>query len=157
MNELITSNKKIYLLIIITASTIITITYYALFINNIDNIPSKSLQINSTNYNDDDDMIDFEGFDNIKGLDHNIVPNIVHLLYLQETKIKFFQIINIFSIYLNHKPNFIYIHCDKCDFEGKYYKKLKSFKELWNIVRIKKIPYKETIFGVRYGWINHHR
>jgi hypothetical protein len=155
MNEItnIVMNKKFYLLVLISVSMIFTVIFYTSVNKNMEYISNQN-QINSTN---DNDIIDFEGFDNVKGADYNIVPNIVHLLYLQETQIKFFQLINIYSIYLNHRPNYIYIHCDKCDFEGKYYEKLKSYKDLWRIVRFKKIPYKETIFGVKYGWINHHR
>ncbi len=115
---------------------IITIMFYASVNKNMD-FTSNQYQINSTNSYD---IIDFEEFDNVKGVYYNIVPSIVHLLYLQETKIKFFQMINMFSIYLNHRPNYIYIHCDKCGFQGKYYDKLKSYKDLWRIVRFKKIP-----------------
>lgn len=147
--------NRLNLFIILLASVTVTIiTYLVINKNSNTSLPAEFLEKPFT-YNDD--LIDFEGFDNVNGVDHNIVPNIVHLLYLQETDIKFFQMINIFSIYFNLKPDSIYIHCDKCDFKGMYYEKLKSYKELWDIVEIKKIPYKETIFGVKYGWINHHR
>ena len=108
-------------------------------------------------YDDDDDIIDFEGFDNENGLKVLIVPNIVHLLYLQETNIKFFQLINIFSIYFNHKPNEIMIHCDNCSFSGKYWDIIKSTHDLWKIIKIHKVPFKETIFDVPFGWTIHHR
>jgi hypothetical protein len=99
-----------------------------------------------------DDYLDFEGFDNINGVNKSIVPNIVHLIYLNETNIKFYQMICIFSIYFNHKPELIYFHCDDCSFHGKYWEQIKSYKGLWSIIKIHKIPYKERIFGKKYGW-----
>ena len=94
-----------------------------------------------------DDYLDFEGFDNEKGVNKSIVPNIVHLVYLNETKIKFYQMICIFSIYFNHKPELIYFHCDNCSFHGQYWEKIKSHKSLWGIIKIHKIPFKNTMIG----------
>ena len=99
-----------------------------------------------------DDYLDFEGFDNINGVNKSIVPNIVHLIYLNETNIKFYQMICIFSIYFNHKPELIYFHCDVCSFRGKYWEQIKSNKGLWSIIKIHKIPYNDKIFGTKYGW-----
>ena len=95
-----------------------------------------------------DDYLDFEGFDNEKGVNKSIVPNMVHLVYLNATKIKFYQMICIFSIYFNHKPELIYFHCDNCSFHGQYWEKIKSHKGLWNIIKIHKIPTRNTIFGI---------
>jgi hypothetical protein len=78
------------------------------------NTKSKTIQLN-------EDLIDFEGFDNINGLDTPIIPNIVHLLYLQQPYIKFYQLVNILTIYYNHEPDHIYFHCDQCNFTGKFY------------------------------------
>jgi hypothetical protein len=103
-----------------------------------------------------DDNLDFEGFDNINGVNMSIVPNIVHLIYLNETKIKFYQMICIFSIYFNHNPELIYFHCDDCSFHGKYWEQIKSNKGLWSIIKIHKIPLVYTLFGIR-SWINNHR
>jgi hypothetical protein len=97
-----------------------------------------------------DEIIDFEGFDNVSGMNMAIIPNIVHLLYLNQPFIRFYQLVNILSIYYNHEPDFIYIHCDDCNFRGKYFDKLRKQKSLWNIIRLHKIPFKETIFGVKY-------
>ena len=94
-----------------------------------------------------DDYLDFEGFDNEKGVNKSIVPNIVHLVYLNETKIKFYQMICIFSIYFNHNPELIYFHCDECSFHGQYWEKIKSHKSLWDIIKIHKIPFKNTMIG----------
>jgi hypothetical protein len=77
-----------------------------------------------------DDYLDFEGFDNVNGVNKSIVPNIVHLIYLNETNINFYQMICIFSIYFNHKPELIYFYCDDCSFHGKYWEQIKSNKGL---------------------------
>jgi hypothetical protein len=159
MNEslIINNGRKRQLFYLITFSICTVTLVLYLSISKQHNLPfyrdNFELAVNVAN----DEILDFEGFDNINGVNLPIVPNIVHLLFLQETKIKFYQMINIFSIYLNHKPNYIYLHCDNCTFSGKYYEKLRNYKKLWEIVKIKQIPYKETIFGVKYGWINHHR
>ena len=100
--------------------------------------------------NPDDEIIDFEGFDNVSGMNVAIIPNIVHLLYLKHSFIRFYQLVNILSIYYNHEPNFIYIHCDDCNFRGKYFDELRKQTALWNIIRLHKIPFKTTIFGVKY-------
>ena len=92
-----------------------------------------------------DDYLDFEGFDNVNGVNKTIVPDIVHLLYLQETELKFYQVINIFSIYYNHKPGLIYIHCDNCSFHGKYWEWVKGEPGLYKLIKIHSIPFHDTI------------
>ena len=97
------------------------------------------------------EIIDFEGFDNEIGLNETIIPNIVHLIYFQHTVLRFYQLVNIFSIYFNHRPDFIYIHCDNCTFEGKYFNILKGYKEIWSLIKFYQVEPKETIFGVSYA------
>ena len=66
--------------------------------------------------------IDFESFDNANGSDHFIVPNIVHMIYLdrklpnKKPKFEFAHMIALYSIFLNQNPDKIYIHCDVCEF-----------------------------------------
>jgi hypothetical protein len=104
------------------------------------------------------DIFDFEGFDNKEnGSSEYIVPNIVNLLYLRTSEIKFYQAVCIYSIYLNQKPDVIYLHCDKCNFSGHYWKEMNSISDLRKRIRVNKIDFHDTIFGVKYGWINHHR
>ena len=103
----------------------------------------------------DDDLMDFEGFDNESGANRTIVPNIVHLIYFNHTRIKFTQMINIFSIYINTKPDFIYFHCDNCSFHGKYWHQLNEMKRLRKIIRIHRINASSTIFGIKYGFLEH--
>lgn len=113
------------------------------------------LDLKSANFNQpfvakQDDIIDFEGFDNVNGVDSQIVPNIVHLLYLKQPYIRFYQLVNILSIYYNHQPDCIYIHCDECGFTGKYFNILRKQTNVWNIIKIFRIPFKSSIFGVQY-------
>ena len=98
-----------------------------------------------------EEIIDFENFDNFNGTKEPIIPNIVHYLFLNNPNIRFYHLINILAVYLNHKPDFIYFHCDNCSFTGKYFEVLKNYKELWDIVKIYRIPFQKTIFGVKYA------
>lgn len=118
------------------------------FTANINN-RSNSKEINAIQMSQD--LIDFEGFDHINGAPEPIIPNIVHLLYLQQPYIKFDQLVNILSIYFNHKPDFIYIHCDNCSFTGKYFEILRNYRIVWKMIKFYKIPFKKTIFGTSYG------
>lgn len=96
-------------------------------------------------------IFDFEGFDNQIGVNKSIIPNIVHLLFLKQANIKFYQLVNILSIYYNHKPDYIYFHCDDCNFKGKYFETLKKIKSIWSIIKLFRVPSKVTIFGVNIG------
>jgi hypothetical protein len=102
-----------------------------------------------------DDIIDFEVFDNKRGAKMKIIPNIVHLIYLNLTKIAFYQAINIYSVYLNQKPDRIYIHCDLCNFTGYYWSEINSVTKLKQLIKINKINVSRTVFDVEYGWIQH--
>jgi hypothetical protein len=108
--------------------------------------PTPSRLINQT-WDSRPDLIDFEGFDNQNGTPAPIVPNIVHLLYFDVRVIKFTLAINIFSIYLHHRPDFIYIHCEVCSFEGAYWTEMNSIPDLKSRLVIQRIDSKPTIFG----------
>jgi hypothetical protein len=143
--------------------TFIIITVIGSFIS-IDNITKAFGNYKKVNNSYDcgiygciDDYLDFEGFDNKKGVKKYIVPDIVHLLYLNQTMLSFYQVINIFSIYYNHKPGLIYIHCDICSFHGKYWKWIKDEVNLFKLINVHQVPFHDTIFGVKYSWLNHHR
>jgi hypothetical protein len=103
----------------------------------------------------DFDIVSFEGFNNETGADRSIIPNIFHLNYLQTTQLKFYQMVNIFSIYLNQKPDLIYIHCDNCSFHGHRWERLMRIKDLKNRLVIHQVPNEGTIFGKPYGWLEH--
>jgi hypothetical protein len=121
---------------------------------------SKDKNLTKTEHSDithTSELIDFEGFDNENGANQSIVPNIVHLIYLNTTEISFYKAINIYSIFLNHNPEQIFLHCDNCSFHGHYWEQIISIKELKNKLVINQIPFHDTIFGAKFGWLNHHR
>ena len=102
----------------------------------------------------DYDFFDFEGFDNNdENANHTriIVPNIVHLVYLGGKEIAFYQMINIFSIFLNQRPDKIYIHCDNCTFTGRYWNEILSVGELRDMIVLKQVAYHNTIYGIQAG------
>jgi hypothetical protein len=103
----------------------------------------------------DYDIVDFEGFDYENGTENFIIPNIVHLVYLGLSEINFYQSINIYSIYLNHKPDFIFFHCDLCNFTGKYWTQINSVRNLRRRIVLNKISSFKTIFGQKYHFIQH--
>lgn len=150
--------KICFLFLIFAALCVFLVSYLPYALNISHASPRLSLKETTPNpYGPIDEWLDFEGFNNKNGTDKLIVPDIVHLLYLQHTEIKFYEMINIFSIYLNHKPSLIYLHCDNCSFHGKYWHQIKRHTELFKIIRINSIPFHSTIFGIEYGWVNHHR
>ena len=112
-----------------------------------------------------DDYLDFQEFDNENGVNKYIIPNIAHYIYINQTKIKFYQMICIFSLYFNHKPDLIYFHCNNCSFHGKYWNKIKSVQGLWSIIKIHRIPFYDSIFSAKNDyiddlgrhWIHYHK
>ena len=104
------------------------------------------------------DIINFENFDNHANYSVNdshpfIVPNIVHLIYIGETEMRFHNMICIFSIYLNHRPDLIIIHCDNCSFTGYYWFRIKSAGDLAKRIKLHRINSKLSIFNQqgKYG------
>ena len=95
------------------------------------------------------DILDFEGFDNnsTKPGRPLIVPNIVHFIFLNTTRVKFHEMICIFAAYLNQRPDTIMIHCEDCNFKGKYWDQLYSVGPLRRIMQIKKLPVKRGLYG----------
>ena len=104
-------------------------------------------------------IIDFESFDNqnVTNSRHLIVPNIVHLIYLNQTKLRFHEMICIYSIYLNQRPDAIFIHCENCTFHGYFWRQVVKVPALRRIIRFNKIPVRRTIFGKTGSWPVHHR
>ena len=103
-----------------------------------------------------DDFMDFEGFDNNKdNFSSLIVPNYIHLIFLNKNEFKFYEYVNIYAVFLNQKPDRIYLHCDLCDFKGRYWEEMNSIEELRKIFVINRIPTRDTIFGTKAGWIHH--
>ena len=142
------TNKKIFIGFFVAASI------YCLLINlNVGYSPfSCDNRVDSYDYHQ---YIDFEKFDNINGTDHFIVPNIVHLIYLGKLNFEFGQMIALYSIFLNQSPDKIYIHCDVCEFNSRFWSTLNRTKCLGERVVFKRIKNYDTIFGVKAGYIQH--
>ena len=115
-------------------------------------------EYNTENYTKSliDDFMDFEGFDNNReNFSSLIVPNYIHLIFLNKNEFKFYEYVNIYAVFLNQKPDRIYLHCDLCDFKGRYWEEMNSIEELRKIFVINRIPTHNTIFGKKVGWIHH--
>ena len=104
-------------------------------------------------------LINFENFNNNTGLgdlDDYIVPNIIHYVHLNQAEIKFPLFLSILSVWLNQKPEFIYFHCNKCNYKGKYWDEINRLKKLRSIIKIKQIfKFDPNIFNKTAGWIHH--
>jgi hypothetical protein len=153
-----TPMKLIFCLLLFYLSLLLINTLLSSRIKYIELI-SNSIQHHSDNSSTKvHDVFDFEGFDNREnGSSVYIVPNTVNLLYLNTSVFKFYQVVCIYSIYLNQKPDVIYLHCDTCNFHGHYWDQMNSISDLKKRFRINKLEFHDTIFGVKYGWVNHHR
>ena len=105
------------------------------------------------------DIIDFEGFNNENATENQtmIVPNIVHLIYMEKNKLRFHEMICVLSIYLNQKPSAIIIHCENCTFFGPFWRKLQKVDGLRKILHMSVLPVKRTIFGQKGNWPVFHR
>lgn len=65
--------------------------------------------------------LNFSDSNNITGYSYFIVPNMVHLIRFESPRLTFVDMVNIKSIHINHKPEKLIIHCDDCNFKGKYW------------------------------------
>lgn len=152
-------HTKVWILMVLSVATVLVLAISMIYFGS---SPSVELIYQSVGPRDDDkhsyDVLDFEGVDNNEPnitRDKLIVPNFIHLIYLNLNSIKFYQLVNIYSIFLNQKPDRIYIHCDQCAFTGKYWDQLNSIAEVKNILVINKVNDRKTIFGKKIGWIQH--
>ncbi|XP_065311055.1 uncharacterized protein [Dermacentor albipictus] len=62
----------------------------------------------------------FYDADEISGYSYNIVPDILHLVRYNSPNVEFIDVVTFRSMYLNHRPEKIYVHCSPCGFEGNY-------------------------------------
>lgn len=114
-------------------------------------------ELNETDKNTNDEIISFEGFNNITGtINITIIPNLIHYVHLNQENINFIVFLSILSSWLNQKPDFIYLHCNKCNYTGKYWLALQKHKQIKSILKIKRINYyEEKIFNQQPGYIHH--
>ena len=102
---------------------------------------------------DAEQILDFDGFNNknFTPWQPNIVPNIVHLVYMNQTELRFHEMICIYSIFLNQNPDVIMIHCENCSFTGVYWDKIMSIPELKSMIYLNPIPVRRSIFNKKSG------
>ncbi|XP_049512876.1 uncharacterized protein LOC125940581 [Dermacentor silvarum] len=62
----------------------------------------------------------FYDTDGLAGYSYNIVPDILHLVRYNQAELDFIDVVGFRSMYLNHRPEKIYVHCSPCGFEGNY-------------------------------------
>ena len=102
----------------------------------------------------------FEGFDNEKGADDYLVPNIIHFIRLNQTEFSFIDYVVLMAANRNHGPDFFYIHTDIVggEFTGKYWQLVKRDRNLRKRIRIIPTERPEEIFGrpIR-NWPENHR
>ncbi|XP_070396496.1 uncharacterized protein [Dermacentor albipictus] len=62
----------------------------------------------------------FYDSDELSGYSYDIVPDILHLVRYNATEVDFIDVVAFRSMYLNHRPEKIYVHCSPCGFQGNY-------------------------------------
>ncbi|KAH7975481.1 hypothetical protein HPB52_002112 [Rhipicephalus sanguineus] len=62
----------------------------------------------------------FYDTDGYTGYSYDIVPDIVHLVRYNQTDVNFVDVLSFRSMYINHRPKKIYVHCSPCGFTGNY-------------------------------------
>ena len=102
----------------------------------------------------------FEGFDNDKGADDYLIPNIIHFIRIDQTEFSFVDYVTLVAAYRNHGPDFFYIHTNTASghFSGKYWSLVKRDRQLRKRIRI--IPTKKPtqILGHDiFKWPINHR
>jgi hypothetical protein len=101
-------------------------------------------------------LLNFENFNNNSGVDYYLVPNIFHYVNLNQSEIRFGQFLSILSVWVNHKPDRIILHCNHCNYSGKYWDTLNKIPKLKSIISTRyTYDYNEKIFRNRLGWVQH--
>ena len=101
----------------------------------------------------------FVGFDNITGVDHFIVPNIIHFIRFNQTEYSFVDYLCLMAAFRNHRPDYFYIHSNVEDkFHGKYWGWIQKDVELMQRIRLFHLDLPMNIFGQKLseGWRLQH-
>ncbi|XP_077560817.1 uncharacterized protein LOC144175640 [Haemaphysalis longicornis] len=62
----------------------------------------------------------FYDANNKLGYTFDVVPDIIHLIRWNQPKLKFTDVVYYRSMYINHRPQQIMVHCSPCTFSGPY-------------------------------------
>lgn len=102
---------------------------------------------------------DFDGFDNQTGANKFIVPNIVHYIRLNKKSWTFVEYICLRSVYVNQRPDFIFIHTNILNgFKGKYWKWIQEEVDLKSRLIAVPVQLPSEVFGQKFNpnWRIHH-
>ena len=91
--------------------------------------------------------MEFEGFNNETGVDHFIVPNIVHFIRFNQTEFTFVDYLCLQSAYRRQHPDYVFIHADNISFHGKYWSLIERDLELKAKIKIIHLELPSEIFG----------
>ncbi|KAK8758941.1 hypothetical protein V5799_003428 [Amblyomma americanum] len=62
----------------------------------------------------------FYDADGSTGYAHDIVPNIIHIVRYNQTELSMMDVVFLRSMFLNHRPDTIMVHCSPCGFTGPF-------------------------------------
>jgi len=97
---------------------------------------------------DDNVISQFDGFNNETGMDHFIVPNIIHLIRFNQSEFTFLNYMCLQAAYHHHGPDFFYIHTNvKEGFRGKYWSLIEEDVILRPKIKIFYVEPPSEIFG----------
>ncbi|KAI9561780.1 hypothetical protein GHT06_012741 [Daphnia sinensis] len=96
-----------------------------------------------------EEELSFLNFNNETGVDHFIVPNIIHLIRFNQSEFSFIDYICTQAAFRNHRPDFFYIHTNEASlqFRGKYWELIERDVELRSRIRILPLEPPSEIYG----------
>ncbi|KAL1481113.1 hypothetical protein MTO96_050455 [Rhipicephalus appendiculatus] len=62
----------------------------------------------------------FYDTDGLTGYSYDVIPDIIHLVRYNQEQVTFPDVVFYRSMYLNHRPTKIMVHCSPCNFTGPY-------------------------------------
>ncbi|KAK2707930.1 uncharacterized protein LOC136028814 [Artemia franciscana] len=89
----------------------------------------------------------FDLIDNVTGANTVIVPNFIHYIRWNIATITFVDYVCIRSAFLNHRPDFIYMHTNLKNFSGDFWEKLLEDPDFKKTVVIKYLDIPSEIYG----------
>lgn len=108
----------------------------------------------------DDDVMNFDNFNNVTGAENLIVPNIIHFIHFDKTELNFVDYIVLRAAMQNHKPDKFYIHSNipRVNLTGKYWDLVRSYNDLWMRVEVLYLKAPSEIFGQKLSekWQLYH-
>ncbi len=117
-------------------------------------------QPSPTDANIENKADEFDGFNNVTGAKHFIVPNIIHFIRFNNFELKFIDYLVLLAAMRNHRPDKFYIHTNIQDikFTGKYWDWVRKDEELWTRIEVLYLEAPTEIFGLKLseGWRFHH-